>query len=103
MARAQPRPTGKETSEADRKAMTGMPAAIDATLKQVQASLAKLPPDQRKMAEQALAQQMPQFAQMMTRMAAMAEPELMDATVVVRDLVVNRGRPEALQMWAPAR
>lgn len=90
-------------SEADRKAMTGMPAEIEAKLKEAQASLAKLPPEQRKMAEQALAQQMPQFAQMMTRMAAMAEPELVDATVVVREVVVNRGRPEALQMWPPTR
>jgi hypothetical protein len=90
-------------SAADRKAMTEMPAEIEAKLKQVQAQLATLPPEQRAMAEQALAQQIPQFAQMMTRTAAIAEPELMDATVVVRDLVVNQGRPEALRVWAQRR
>lgn len=90
-------------SESERQAIASMPAEMEAKLSEVQASLAKLPPEQRRMAEQALAQQLPQFAQMLTRTAAAVEPDLMDATVVVRDLVVNRGRPESLRTWTVTR
>jgi DNA-binding protein H-NS len=57
-----------------------MPAAIAAKMKQAQAQVATLPPEQRAVAEQMLAQQMPQLAQMMTQAAATAAPELFDAT-----------------------
>jgi hypothetical protein len=86
-------------SEKERAQAAKMPAEIAAKMKQVQAQLATLPPEQRAMAEQMLAQQMPQLAQMMTQAAATAAPELFDATVTVRSLVVNQGRPEALQIW----
>ena len=90
-------------SEEERAQAAQMPAEIAAKMKQVEAQLAKLPPEQRAMAEQMLAQQMPQLAQMMTQAAATAAPELFDATVSVRSLVVNQGRPEALQVWGEGR
>lgn len=90
-------------SPEEREQLARMPAEMREKLAQMQEQLAKMPPQQRAMAEQMLKQQIPQFEQMLVQLQGVANPEETDITVVVRDLQVNEGRPEALRTRGPSR
>ena len=90
-----------ETLSADeREQMAQLPGALDERIRQVREQLQKMPPEQRAMAERALAQQVPQLEQMMQQARATAGGE--PIAIEVQEVVVNRGRPESLAVLGGA-
>jgi hypothetical protein len=78
----------------ERDGLAELPADLDARRRRVRDQLDRMPPEQREMAERMLAQQLPQLEQMLHRARGTAGGE--PIAVDVKELVVNRGRPESL-------
>ncbi len=84
-------------TDKERAELARMRPVMEENMKEMEASLAYVPPEQRAMVERMMRQQMPQMEQMMAQMEAMAASEPTAITAEVIDLRVNQGRPESLQ------
>jgi len=84
-------------SDEERAGLAQMGPLMEERMKEIEAALADVSPEQRAAVERMLRQQMPQTRQMMTQAEAMAAEQPTEIMAQVVELRVNRGRPESLR------
>ena len=84
-------------TDKERAELAQMRPVMEANMKEMEASLADVPPEQRAMVERMMRQQMPQMEQMMKQMEALSAAEPTEIVTAVVELRVNQGRPEGLR------